>query len=90
MKMVAIKLIEPGPWIGLDDVVALLKKRCGNDQRAWAKQHGMSQQYVNDVLRFRRLPGDKITQALGLEKALLWRTPARPASPGDGSTGGRG
>lgn len=61
------------PWIGWDAVVAMLKRQCGNNQKAWAKKHGISQTYVNDVLRFRKLPGDKITQALGLEKALLWR-----------------
>lgn len=78
--MTLIKLIEPGPWLGHEDVVALLRKRCGGNQKAWAKQHGVSPQYVSDVLLFRRLPGDSITQALGLEKALLWRTPSQIVS----------
>jgi hypothetical protein len=45
-------------------------------QTAWAAKHEVSVAYVNDVLKSRRLPGDKITRALKLEKALLWRTPA--------------
>jgi hypothetical protein len=65
--------MSANPWIGRDDVVALLRKQCGKNQKAWAKKHGISQAYVNDVLRFRKLPGDKITQALRLEKAILWR-----------------
>lgn len=71
---------EPGPWLGWDEVVRLLRSVAGRSQKAWAEKHGISPQYVNDVLNGRRLPGDKITQALGLEKALLWRTPAQIVS----------
>lgn len=70
--------IPPGRWLDWDGVVARLRKSCNaaGGQSAWAEKHGISPQYVSDVLKSRRLPGDKITQALGLEKALLWRTPA--------------
>lgn len=70
--------IPPGPWIDLNGVVLRLRKSCNaaGGQAAWAKKHEISAAYVNDVLRSRRLPGDKITRALGLEGALLWRTPS--------------
>lgn len=66
-----------GPWLDLDGVVARLQKsvNAAGGQKAWATKHDISPQYVCDVLKFRRLPGDKITNAIGLEKALLWRTP---------------
>lgn len=70
--------IPPGPWIDWNGVIARLRKSCNaaGGQAAWAAKHEISAAYVNDVLRSRRQPGDKITQALGLEKAMLWRTPA--------------
>jgi hypothetical protein len=59
-------------------VQALLKRAVGRyGHPAWAKHHGISEAYVDDILHGRRLPGEKITKALGLEKALLWRTPNR-------------
>lgn len=67
------------PWIGLDAVVLRLRRyvNSAGGQKNFAAKHGMSPQYVNDVLQGHRLPGKKITAALGLEKALLWRTPAK-------------
>jgi hypothetical protein len=71
----AIRMRKPGPWIGLFEVVEMLKTATAGNRSRWARRHGVSPQYVNDVIHGRRLPGDKITQALGLEKALLWRVP---------------
>lgn len=70
--------IPPGPWLGWDKVIKRLQKsvNVAGGQSTWAAKHGISAAYVNDVLHSRRLPGDKITRALGLEKALLWRTPS--------------
>lgn len=70
--------IPPGQWLDIDGVVARLRKstNAAGGQAAWAAKHEMSAAYVSDVLHGKRLPGDKITKALGLEKALLWRTPA--------------
>ena len=70
--------IAAGPWLGIEEVRQRLQKQvnAAGGQTAWAKRHGVSLAYVNDVLNSRRLPGDKITQAMGLEGALLWRTPA--------------
>lgn len=72
------KYYAPGPWLDWNDVISRLMNACHAEggQSAWAKKHGVSAAYVSDVLKSRRLPGDKITEALGLEKALLWRTPA--------------
>lgn len=42
-------------------------------QRAFADQHGISLQYVNDVLRKRREPGQKILDALGIERVVIYR-----------------
>lgn len=69
-------------WLDINAVSRLLLKEVAGDQRAWARKHGISPQYVSDVLNGRRLPGDKITRALGLEKALLWRASyfARPTT----------
>lgn len=70
--------IPPGPWIDMNGVVLRLRKSCNaaGGQAAWAAKNEISAAYVNDVLKSRRLPGEKITRALGLEGALLWRTPA--------------
>lgn len=42
-------------------------------QQAFAQQHGMSVQYVNDVLRGKRDPGPKILEALNYERVTLYR-----------------
>lgn len=70
--------IPAGPWLDLNGVVLRLRKSCNaaGGQKAWAVKHEISTAYVNDVLKQRRLPGEKITRALGLEGALLWRTPS--------------
>lgn len=64
-----------GPWIDCLEVVKMLRRMVHGNQAAWAKRHKISLGYVNDVLNGRRLPGSKITHAMGLEKALLWRAP---------------
>lgn len=70
--------IPAGPWIDWDGVVLRLRKSCNaaGGQKAWADKHDISPAYVNDVLKHRKPPGEKITKALGLEGALLWRTPS--------------
>jgi transcriptional regulator with XRE-family HTH domain len=42
-------------------------------QAVFAKRHGMSQQYINDVLNGRRDPGPKVLAALGLERVTTYR-----------------
>jgi hypothetical protein len=59
----------------LDDVIALLKKRCeeAGSQRAFAANNEISPQYITDVLRGKREPGAMILEALGLEKVVFYR-----------------
>lgn len=42
-------------------------------QAAFAERHGISLQYVNDVLRGRREPGRKILDALDVERVVTYR-----------------
>ena len=71
--------IPHGNWLSLEEVRQRLQNQvnAAGGQTAWAKRHGVSLAYVNDVLKSRRLPGNKITKSMGLEGALLWRTPSR-------------
>jgi hypothetical protein len=59
----------------LNDVVALLKKRCeeAGSQRAFAQANNVSPQYIADVLRRKREPGAMILDALGIEKVVTYR-----------------
>lgn len=41
-------------------------------QKAVAKKLKISQQYLNDILRGRREPGDKILKPLGLKKVISY------------------
>jgi transcriptional regulator with XRE-family HTH domain len=40
-------------------------------QTAFARQCGVTTQYINDLLRGRRDPGAKILDALGIEKTVI-------------------
>ena len=50
-----------------------LKHAVGHSQAAWAKEHGISQAYVSDVINRRREPGKAILEALGLERVITYR-----------------
>lgn len=65
--------------MNFEQVARLLKKQVGNNPAAWAKKYGISSAYVDGVIHGTRIPGDKITRAMGLEKALLWRVPGHRA-----------
>lgn len=69
------RLKPAGPWLDIIGVQKRLRRAVKGNATAWAKAHDISPAYVHDVLKGRRLPGDKITKALGLDKALLWRIP---------------
>lgn len=47
--------------------------QAAGSQRAFAQQHGISTQYVNDVLRGRREMGQKILDALGIDRIVSYR-----------------
>jgi hypothetical protein len=53
----------------IDDIIERLQKACtkAGDQRSWAAEHNIS-----GVLK-RRKPGDKILNALGLERVTTYR-----------------
>lgn len=59
----------------LIDVFGRLRKECraAGGQKAWAEAHGVSPQYVNDVLHARREPGESILRALGLRRVVTYR-----------------
>lgn len=57
---------EPG-------VRRLLQKLCAEcSQKEFADQHGISPQYVHDVITGRRMPGASILNALGLRKRVIY------------------
>lgn len=57
------------------DVIDRLREaiRVAGSQRAFGRQHGISTQYINDVLRERREPGQKILDAIGVEKVVRYQ-----------------
>ena len=60
--------------LDLLDVSRMLREQCraAGGQQAWAEAHGVSPQYVCDVLNGRREPGDKILSALGLVRVVRY------------------
>ena len=57
-----------------DEVRQLLISECAaaGGQKAWANAHGLSPQYVNDVLRGKRVPGARAQAALGLDRKSVY------------------
>lgn len=41
-------------------------------QKAFAKQCGISEQYLTDILKLRREPGEKILKALGWNRVVMY------------------
>lgn len=61
-----------------DDVLKLLAEtieQAGN-QKKFAQQHNMSEQFVSDVLRRRRQITDRMLAVLGLERVVTYRRKA--------------
>lgn len=58
-------------YLDLIDVFRLIRVACGKagSQRAWAYQHGLSPQFVSDVLNAKCLPTDIILAAVGLARS---------------------
>jgi hypothetical protein len=54
-----------------EQVKQLLRDECrkAGSQAAWAKAHGISLAYVNEVLRIDKPPGPLLLAALGIEKS---------------------
>lgn len=55
----------------LRDMLAEACHNCGG-QSMWAEKHGLSAQYVSDVIRGRRDPGKAIADAFGLEPRTMY------------------
>lgn len=56
------------------DPATILRNTIGTASQAqWAREHGISPGYVNDVLNGRREPGKAILEALGLERVVSYR-----------------
>lgn len=61
--------------LDLDGVLALLRWKCqeAGSQKAFADKHGLSKQYLSDVVRGDRPPGPAILRALGLDVVTRYR-----------------
>jgi len=60
---------------GLAALYVDLRSACAaaGGQQAWAKRHGISPQYVSDVLNARRDPGASILRALGWKRVVTYQ-----------------
>jgi DNA-binding transcriptional regulator YdaS (Cro superfamily) len=56
-------------------VIERLRMACASigGQKAFARAHGFTPAYVHDVLHGRRPPADRILEALGLERIIIYR-----------------
>lgn len=56
------------------DLIDILRVRCQErgTQKGWAKDHGMSPAYVNDVLQGRREISDNFAALLGFERRVIF------------------
>lgn len=59
-------------------VIERLRAACekAGSQKAFAEAHGFTAGYVHDVLHARRPPADRILDALGLERVVIYRAKA--------------
>ncbi len=69
--------------MNLDQFLEFLKKQQG-DQTAqqFASRLGVSPQYLSDVYNGRRPPGESITSALKVEKAVVYKLASPPSKAG--------
>ena len=57
-----------------NEVVTMLRAKCGDNAAAWARANKVSPAYISDVLRGRREPGASILKALKLRRILSYET----------------
>lgn len=62
---------------GVRDLLRTRLMEYGGEQQQFARELGVSPQYLSDVLHRRREPGDAILRGLGVERVVLYR-PSRP------------
>lgn len=53
------------------DLIRREVKACGT-QKAFADKVGVTQGYINDILKKKREPGPKILDALGFRKVIIY------------------
>lgn len=60
---------------GMAQVKAALAAACkfGGGQKRWAEEHGISQTYVNDMLRGSKPISHEVSTMLGYERVLVFR-----------------
>ena len=58
----------------LNELLALIAARvkAAGGQEAFAILAGVSQGYINDILKGKRAPGEKVLQAVGYRKVVLY------------------
>ena len=56
--------------------LAIEVQRCGS-QKAFAHAHNLSEQYLSEVLRGSRQPGQKILDAMGYERVVSYEQKKR-------------
>ena len=63
------------------EVLARLRRECAaaGGQRAWARSHGMSSKWVNNVLRGHTSVSHRVAQALGIRRVVTVEWEARDA-----------
>lgn len=63
----------------IDDVRRLLKDACAKagGQKHWARNVGLSAQFVGDVIMGKRAPGPRMLHGLGLTATVVYRKAKR-------------
>lgn len=58
-----------------DAVIRILRRACAKtgSQAIFAASHGLSAAYVSDVLQGRRVPAERMLNAIGVERVVLYR-----------------
>lgn len=69
-----------GPVYDLDAFLERLGENCRifGGQRNYAAKIGVSEQYLSDVLKKRRDPGDKMLSGMRMEKIVRYKYKATP------------
>ena len=61
----------------LDDVLRMMKRQQGDrSQYALAQELGVSNQFLTDIFKGRRAPGEKLLSALGLTQRTIYEKSA--------------
>lgn len=67
-------MAKPHTPVNVDPLLEL-RRACtaAGSQRRWAQAHGLSPQYVTEVLRGRREPGPALCDALSLQRIISYQ-----------------